>query len=561
MLNRTCDFCYKRKRPCDGLARRYCSLCAAKNQAECHYRHRRPPSRPPASSISRSASSPSARDPGHDDGGRSFWRTGDSYAAAAQGGEGGNNDEMTGGAGRGRENGLLLPLKRGRFRASPATGLVGLQENQFLGDFFDCLGFLAITNHSTVRDAMVRIMLAGRSANCAHQGHRHNRARLPFRALPIGRQGRKGFEQELGGEGFEGAGQTAFGEINTNVHGGYQSKALAAARGTRVVLPCDSSTCILWCAIALGALVRGHPLSEVGRYAYLAEDSLRACHDDATLDTARAYVATAILHDFLGDRVKTHDFLEVANSIVDELPPEKISRGFHGLLQYAGMSWMLDPEAARAKDISSYWENVAPIWQLPESVGEQDVCGLVLSVCVRMRQPYVDETGVKRVVFAEEAQPRPPLIVEPVAYRPVIPAEGEHRGSPTEEVAATREVCLSDIVAYAPMHKKVLPEMLRVQECIESSKMKLGVGGLLYNVLWNVHSYLLSLAFTGKRRTYEEVRASYNSVLPPECWPAPPFEEFRGISDICHHAHCRKTIAHMMHIHNGGRGTSARPIL
>eukprot|EP00752_Nemacystus_decipiens_P006691 g6017.t1 len=576
------------------------SFCAAKNQAECHYRRRRPPSRPPASSASRSASSPSARDPGQGNGGRSFWRTDDSYAAAAQDEEGGNNDEMTGGADRGRERGLLLRLKRGRFRASPATGLVGLQENQFLGDFFDCLGFLAITNQSTVRDAMVRIMLAGRSANCAHQGHRHSGARLPFRALPICRQGRKGFEQELGGKGLEGTRQPDSGEINTNVHGGCQSKALAAERGTRMLLPRDSSTCILWCAIALGALVRGHPLPEVGRYADLAEDSLRACHDDATLDTARAYVATAILHDFLGDRVKTHDYLEVANSIVDELPPEKISRGFHGLLQYAGMAWTLDTELASEEDVKGYWENAAPIWELSESVAEHDVSGLVLSVCVRMNQPFVDETSVKRLVVAEEPQPppqpQPPSLVKPVTYRPSIEQEAQHdaqpvvggsRGGPPRETVAVEDECqvgLSRIIACTQDRKSVLPEMLRVQEYFESSKMHRGIGGLLYygnlaylqaindldpavpfmraidvnlrypglcrykSWLWIVHSYLFLLAVTKRRCTYEKMRVSYNAVLPPGSKPAPPYEECRSMSDICDHAYCRKTVTFMTHL-------------
>lgn len=37
-------------------------------------------------------------------------------------------------------------LFRGRFSASPATGLIGLEENEFLGDFFECLGFLALAN-------------------------------------------------------------------------------------------------------------------------------------------------------------------------------------------------------------------------------------------------------------------------------------------------------------------------------------------------------------------------------------------------------------------------------
>ena len=57
--------------------------------------------------------------------------------------------------------------------------------------------------------------------------------------------------------------------------------------------------------------------------------------------------------------------------------------------------------------------------------------------------------------------------------------------------------------------------------------------------LWVVHSYLFLLAATGRQRKYEEMRASYNSVLPPESTPAPPFAECRRISDICDHAYCR----------------------
>jgi len=37
-------------------------------------------------------------------------------------------------------------LLRGRFSASPATGLIGLRENGFLGDFFDALGFLSLAS-------------------------------------------------------------------------------------------------------------------------------------------------------------------------------------------------------------------------------------------------------------------------------------------------------------------------------------------------------------------------------------------------------------------------------
>ncbi|CBJ29982.1 expressed unknown protein [Ectocarpus siliculosus] len=38
----------------------------------------------------------------------------------------------------------MLPL-RFRWSASPATGLVGMQENACLSDFFGCIGFMPLT--------------------------------------------------------------------------------------------------------------------------------------------------------------------------------------------------------------------------------------------------------------------------------------------------------------------------------------------------------------------------------------------------------------------------------
>ncbi|CAN0563035.1 unnamed protein product, partial [Ectocarpus sp. 12 AP-2014] len=48
----------------------------------------------------------------------------------------------------------MLPLTRFRLSASPATGLVGMQDNAFLSDFFGCIGFLPPTTQSHIRGAM-----------------------------------------------------------------------------------------------------------------------------------------------------------------------------------------------------------------------------------------------------------------------------------------------------------------------------------------------------------------------------------------------------------------------
>lgn len=49
-------------------------------------------------------------------------------------------------------------------------------------------------------------------------------------------------------------------------------------------------------------------------------------------------------------------------------------QGFHGLLQYAGMTWTLEPELASAEDITGYWENASPIWEVRRWRGHLHAC-------------------------------------------------------------------------------------------------------------------------------------------------------------------------------------------
>lgn len=230
-------------------------------------------------------------------------------------------------------------------------------------------------------------------------------------------------------------------------------------------------------------------------------------------------------------------------------------QGFHGLLQYAEMSWTLEPELASTEDIKCFWENVSPIWevrrghgppcphqtsnrfadtplalgrtrdvhaqeptsataitalpqkktiwewlptclrvvhpnprpflprrndraqflpphhQLSDSVVEQDICGLVLSTCVRMKQHFVDATGVNRVIFAEEPQPpRPSAVIEKVELQDAELTDRESSDSSSSEVEIVEEVDRTNAgnaAASAEIPKTVLPEMLRVQEYFE----------------------------------------------------------------------------------------------
>ena len=114
-----------------------------------------------------------------------------------------------------------------------------------------CQSFPTARTHSTVRGAMVGVMLAGASM----QNQCHPRARAPLLSHPS-----SGLVEKDAGSGI----RQAVGESNDDVGGSDWSNALAAEKGPSGALPRDPATCVLWCAIALGALVRGIPLDHVG---------------------------------------------------------------------------------------------------------------------------------------------------------------------------------------------------------------------------------------------------------------------------------------------------------
>ena len=95
----------------------------------------------------------------------------------------------------------------------------------------------------------MEVILVGASLQHQH----HPRSPVPSHSPP-----------GLVGEDADGGLRQAVAESSDRMDGsGDWSNALAAENGPGV-LPRDASSCVLWCAIALGALVRGTPLDHVG---------------------------------------------------------------------------------------------------------------------------------------------------------------------------------------------------------------------------------------------------------------------------------------------------------
>ena len=93
----------------------------------------------------------------------------------------------------------------------------------------------------------MEVMLVGASLQHQH----HPRSPVPSHSPP-----------GLVGEDADGGVRQAVGESSNAIGSSGWSNALAAEHGSGA-LPRDPSTCVLWCAIALGALVRGIPLDHV----------------------------------------------------------------------------------------------------------------------------------------------------------------------------------------------------------------------------------------------------------------------------------------------------------
>lgn len=94
---------------------------------------------------------------------------------------------------------------------------------------------------------------------------------------------------------------------------------------------------------------------------------------------------------------------------------------------------------------------------------EQDVCGFVLAVTLRVTQPFIDETGVGQVFVAKQQQQQLSGVVMPVvATRPPF------QSPDVQDAEEVDRVCVENAEACAEVQKKsVMPEMLRLEECIE----------------------------------------------------------------------------------------------
>ncbi|CAM9741827.1 unnamed protein product [Ectocarpus sp. 6 AP-2014] len=424
----------------------------------------------------------------------------------------------------------MLPFKRCRLSASPATGLVGMQENAFLSDFFGCVGFLPLTTPSHIRETMVTIMLPPASSQ-----------------QPV-----FGDDCDEGGHYFEAV-----------APGDDLSKTSA-----RNQFPMDPSACTFWCAVALGALVKGSPIESVTSYAQLAQEALAKSNSGpGNAEVAKAWVILANLHGFMGHKERFEKYLALSDSFlrssIEQGSIDTLPVGFAEIVKFKDIAnvscgkWQVESFPVQGESL--------PPPQLNEAATEAELYRYVSRSCVAFENT-IFTTMIKQSASGGNG----PCDSEPHGTAGgVLPFPEDFTAAdfskalksllddgngidfgPLQEAVDRRSSirrgigvlfidgpCIVGTAAKGDLHAT----RERMGRCIEVLERYPGLCRCMIGCHMT-HVLLICLATAGDssdRAVYDRLRVISNSFRPPGSQPVPPFVEWRGVGAFCDEMICR----------------------
>ncbi|CAM9890279.1 unnamed protein product [Ectocarpus sp. 12 AP-2014] len=423
----------------------------------------------------------------------------------------------------------MLPFKsRCRLSASPATGLVGMQENAFLSDFFGCHGFLPLTTPSQIRETMVKIMLPPASFQ-----------------QPV-----LGDDCDEGGHYFEVV--APGGDLGTS-----------SARNQLAMGP---SACTFWCAVALGALAKGNPIESVTSYAHLAEGALansRSGPGDA--EVAKAWVILANLHGCMGDKERFEKYLALSDSFLRRQgsTDPSLPVGFAEIVKFKDIAnvscgkWQVESFPVQE-------ETVSPP-QLNQAATEAELYRYVSQSCAAFEKAiYTTATEQSasgtNSLCDSELHSRPDVVPSSLedfmaadiskAMRALLEDGGFVDCGPLQEVVDRRPSIrrgIGVLFINGPyiMRTAGKGDLHATREsigrCIEVLERYPGLCRCMIGYHM-AHMLLICLAAAGgsnDQAMYARIRVILNSFRAPGSRPVPPFVEWRGVGAFCDEIFCR----------------------
>ncbi|CAM9877638.1 unnamed protein product [Ectocarpus sp. 12 AP-2014] len=428
-----------------------------------------------------------------------------------------------------------VAIKRFRLRASPATGLVGMQENSFLTSFFSSVGFLPLTTRRDVRETMVTLMMSA-------------------------------------------ARQQSIATGDCDVEDNFDALVLDDKVGSTWGGDDLPKACTFWCAIAIGALAKGHPIESTASYFTRAKEALARYSGPTNFEVAKAWTILAYLHGFAGDMETFFKYLALSDSFVhdsaergsrDSLPvgfPEVVKHG-EAIKLFTGTAEEEEVESLLAQEVS-----FPGAWEVAT---EAHICRYV------MQYHRAVEISIQQAVRTPEDTTY--VGADGAQDTDDGAAKGSNVGdrvggicSPSRVLRCRELVC--DVVERTRLQ---FPGFAHVEDAVESRPdIRPGIGGLIINgtlfldkavsgdtkgalerlercmevfegfpgltrfAMGNhmAHVMLSVAASVGDSRDgglYDRLRNACNLTRPPGSLAFPPLEEWQGISAFCDNVPCR----------------------
>ncbi|CAM9554408.1 unnamed protein product [Ectocarpus sp. 4 AP-2014] len=427
-----------------------------------------------------------------------------------------------------------VAIKRFRLSASPATGLVGMQESSFLTGFFSSVGFLQLTTRRDVRETMVTLMMSPTRQQAI--GMRDCDADENFDALVL---------EDRVGSTWEGDD-----------------------------LP---KACTFWCAIAIGALAKGHPIESTAIYFRRAKEALARYSGPTDFEVAKAWTILAYLHGFVGDMETFYKYLALSDSFVHD-SAERGSRdslpvGFPEVVKH-GETIKLFAGTAEEEEVESLLAQEVVFPGAFEVATEAHICRYI------MQYHRAIEISIQQAV--RTAEDTTYVGADDAQHTDDGPAKGSNVGDRVGGLCSLSRVPhgrerICDVVDEIQLQ---FPGYAHLEDAVERPDIRPGVGGLIINGILFLdktisgdtkgalerlercvevfegfpgltrfamgnhmaHVMLSVAASVGDSRDgglYDRVRNACNLTRPPGSLAFPPSEEWQGISEFCDNVPCR----------------------
>ncbi|CAN0269289.1 unnamed protein product [Ectocarpus sp. 12 AP-2014] len=426
-----------------------------------------------------------------------------------------------------------VAIKRFRLRASPATGLVGMQENSFLTSFFSSVGFLPLTTRRDVRETIVTLMIS------------------PTRQQSIATE-------------------------DCDVEDNFDALVLEDKVANIWEGDDFPKACTFWCAIAIGALAKGHPIESTASYFRRAKEALARYSGPTNFEVAKAWTILAYLHGFVGDMETFFKYLALSDSFVHD-SAERGSRdsvpvGFLEVVKH-GDTIKLFTGTAEEEEVESLLAQEVSFPGVCEVATKAHICQYV------MQYHRASEIGIRQTVRTPEGTT---YVGADDAQHTGDGVKGSTVGDRVGGIGSLSCVphCRERICGVVEGMQLQYPGFAHLEDAVERPDIGSGIGGLIIHGTlffekalkgdikgalermgrWveilegfpglarcgmgdhKEHVMLTMAASVGEFRDgalYDRLRNALNLTRPPGSLAFPPLEEWQGISAFCDIVPCR----------------------